>query len=75
MSPAKRSGIISDKALILEGLRDGRDAAIRVTSQAKISSDTYKAAQRVMKAIDDLAKDLTGEGDYFHLKMASVDGE
>ena len=55
---------------VLKKLAVGRDGAIQVCREAKISSPEYGAAGEVMEAINKLAERLTGDGEHFHLKVA-----
>lgn len=57
----------------LDSLRVGRDGAVQVCRDAKISSKEYLASQKLIEAIDELAGVLTGDKGYFHLKMATAD--
>lgn len=69
MSGRTRRGFVQvDQAL--EKLSAGRSGAIQVQTQAKISSPEYRAAGKVLEAIDELAGALTGDKERFHLKMA-----
>ena len=63
----KRGGIV-DKEMVLSELNAGRKGAIRVLTQTKISSDQYRAAYRLVQAIDDVVELLTGDREYFYLK-------
>jgi hypothetical protein len=71
---AKRSkrGTISNPDQILQGLANGRDAALGVLTQAKIHSIEYDAADAARKGIDELAHVLTGERAYFAPKAHDV---
>jgi acyl dehydratase len=57
---------------VLEKLSVGRRGAIQVSTEAKIGSDEYRAAQSVTDAIDNLAELLTGDSRYFHIQPATA---
>ncbi|MEM7291239.1 MAG: hypothetical protein AAF412_12870 [Pseudomonadota bacterium] len=65
-----KRGFIKKKE-VLEKLRRGRDGAIQVCVEAKINSDEYRAAGRVVESIDELGETLTGDETLFH-EVASV---
>ena len=58
---------------VLEKLAVGRRGAIQVSTEAKIASPEYRAAQSALNAIDNLAEVLTGDQEHFHLKPARAD--
>lgn len=60
-----------NKEQVLKKLYIGRQGAIQVRTEAKTSSDEYRAATAVTQAIDELAQQLTGDDEYFHLKPHS----
>ncbi|WP_372574972.1 hypothetical protein [Ruegeria jejuensis] len=70
MSRRTQRGFVN-KAEALEMLATGRSGVIKVSTQAKIKSPEYKAAQNVLSAIDVLAEKLTGDPEHFHLKAAT----
>ncbi len=72
MSRRTQRGFVQvDKAL--EKLGTGRGGAIQVQTQARISSPEYRAAGKVIEAVDELAAALTGDREHFHLKVARAD--
>lgn len=68
MTNAKRSSFQIDP--VLEQLKTGRQGAITVMTGTKPFGETYKLALAVNAAIDALAKDLTGDGEYFWRDLA-----
>lgn len=73
MSRSSNRGFIK-KDEVLENLSVGRAGAIQTCTEAKIASPEYKAADEVMEAIDKLAGLLTGDPQYFWIKMAPAQG-
>ncbi|MEW2914112.1 hypothetical protein [Leisingera sp. JC11] len=69
MSQRTKRGFFK-KEEALEKLWAGRRGATQVQTDARINSSEYRAAGRVMEAIDDLAEALTGDPRYFHLNPA-----
>ena len=65
---SRRGYVRKEKALI--ALKVGRDGAIKVCIEAKINTPEYRAAQRVSKAVDDLADALTGYPEFFWIRLA-----
>lgn len=65
MSRRHKRGFIKKKE-VLQKLRRGRDGAIQVCIEAKINSDEYRAAGRVVESIDELGETLTGDETLFH---------
>lgn len=65
MPQRHKRGFIKKKE-VLEKLRRGRDGAIQVCIEARISSDEYRAAGRVVESIDELGETLTGDETLFH---------
>lgn len=70
MNQRTQRGFVN-KTEALEKLAAGRSGAIQVSTQAKIKSPEYRAAQNVLTAIDVLAEKLTGDPEHFHLKVAT----
>lgn len=66
MTRSRRGYIKKDTALL--NLRTGRSAAIQVCREAKIKSEEYRAAIKIVDAIDELVELLTGDKSYFHEK-------
>ncbi|CTQ45697.1 hypothetical protein LAL4801_04152 [Roseibium aggregatum] len=65
---SKRRVIHTDQAL--GRLKEGRAGAIQVSTEAKIGSPEYRAAQDVLDAIDALAEKLTGNREHFVKPLA-----
>lgn len=61
------------KEEVLTKLGFGRDGVIQVLREAKINSSEYRSATEVCQKIDALAKILTDDPAYFHLKMATAE--
>ncbi|SCZ73427.1 hypothetical protein SAMN04488118_11721 [Epibacterium ulvae] len=70
MSQRTRRGFVKTDE-VLAKLEVGRRGAIQVSTEAKIASPEYRAAQSLTNAIDNLAEILTGDPSYFHLKPAT----
>ena len=56
---------------VLNALRICRDAMTDVHSKVKINGPVYHAASMVRAAVDAMAKQLTGDPQYFGRKAAS----
>jgi hypothetical protein len=64
----------SDKEALLDAIRVCRHAAIQAQTVAPIGSDVYRACDPLTNAIDNLARILTGDEAYFHLKRHTASG-
>ena len=62
-----------DKNLVVPLLKEGRLGAIQVKTQAKIGSDEYRTAERVLVALEELAEALTGNSRYFQERLATAE--
>ncbi|MEM8651806.1 MAG: hypothetical protein AAGF54_14830 [Pseudomonadota bacterium] len=67
MTQRNKRGFIN-KEQALRNLQVGRDAAIKIRTEAKISSREYRIAGELIIHIDALAKELTGDPMFFYLK-------
>ena len=68
MTKRTKRGFMTNKKQTLINLKTGRDAAVKVRTEAKISSPDYRLAGETIVQIDLLAKELTGDPMYFHIK-------
>jgi hypothetical protein len=57
----------SDKAELLTALEPCRKACIHAITKAPIDSEVYRRTSKLIDAIDDVAQELTGSREYFHL--------
>ena len=63
MSRGRRVAFRKDE--VLEMLRIGRDGATRVLAGSPPFKERYNKASAILRAIDDLAEDLTGDRELF----------
>ena len=66
----RRFDLPPDQTEILETLRACRRVMIEISCKVKINGPVYLAADNVMRAIDGLAGELTGDREFFWLKPA-----
>lgn len=62
-----------DRSKALETLSVARTGCIEVRRKARINSPEYQAAGDIIEAIDRLAELLTGDPEYFWIKLATAD--
>ncbi|MEM7226580.1 MAG: hypothetical protein AAF495_26650 [Pseudomonadota bacterium] len=67
-------GGISDPSNELAALAGARRAAVRVLAATKIGGPTYRAAERLLDAIDDVAGALTGDREVLWSRAPSTFG-
>ncbi|MCY6380541.1 hypothetical protein [Hoeflea prorocentri] len=66
MSKGRRSAFCKEE--VLDKLRVGRDGAMMVCAGAQPFKDRYNKANAILRSIDDLTEDLTGDREYFWVK-------
>ena len=66
---SKRMGFIHPEQE-LEKLRPARQMLVAVCTEYPIHSDAYRSASEAMKAIDDVAKALVGDPQFFWSQQA-----
>ena len=71
MTQRHKRGFIN-KEEALSKLKKGRDGAIQIRTQAKIGSTEYEIAGELVKVIDQLAKQLTGNETHFYTTAAGT---
>lgn len=57
-----------DEAALLDAIGAARGKITRLCGAISPNSDRYKQCSVLLKAIDDLAADLTGDRAYYHAK-------
>jgi hypothetical protein len=68
----KRNFSVQNKTEFLKDLKICRDACIRACTTAPINGTEYKAADRLIGEIDNVAEALTGNRKYFFCDPHSV---
>jgi hypothetical protein len=66
--PRRSSFGPGDRLALLESMGEARDWITRLCAAVSPSSDRYRRCSAVLRALDDLAGDLTGDRTYYHSK-------
>jgi hypothetical protein len=66
---SSRSFELGDKAELLSALEPCRKACIRAMTKAPIDLEVYRLTSKLVDVIDDVAEELTGSREYFHMPI------
>jgi hypothetical protein len=68
---SSRSFTEADKAELLKSIGECRNACVAAITRAPISGEVYRRTSKLMEAIDDVAEELTGKREHFHVQPST----